>query len=576
MRQKLDVVDYYSTKFIETFIPENIMTTNRKNWMFRCVKSSVKEIPLRTLISEIHRLKREGKLFGLTPEEEYCSYIKEYLSNEEYQVYFKQKFPEIYHIMKIVLDATILFISEVMTRTEKYHKKINQIFFPDRHFETIADIDLDISDPHNHGQRTAKVFMDNGIVLYYKPHGIQKNILYQKVYNYICRKVKLAEQNVKYLDCGNYGWEEEVKPSPCTTVEEVRRFYMRMGIHLFLAYILSSSDLHGENIIAVGEYPVIVDFETFPGFTTSLSENDVTRRINEFIGDSVQHTGLLPCLVWRKDSNAVIVSALGNNRKITTPFRMPVIKNDKTSNICIQHELKEIEIARCTAWLKGKEMSPIDYTEELCMGFCKAYQCFLKDKNLKPMLLKFFEGKSRIVLRHTQQYFMYRFISLHPDFCCSAEARKNLLSVLYRDHEREKERETHAYEVESLLRMDIPFFEVKGDSTSLFDGDGKEYTEYFPNTPFEGWLRKISQLGIQDLEKQMQIIRLSIALLSQERKLLPKVNGYLPRERYKSFLNYHICKIAEWLSQVVFRDNMDIVLRIIFVYAMGFLVIYWS
>ena len=47
-----------------------------------------------------------------------------------------------------------------------------------------------------------------------------------------------------------------------------------MGIHLFLGYALGATDLHGENIIAHGEYHLIIDMETYPGYLKQQSEKD--------------------------------------------------------------------------------------------------------------------------------------------------------------------------------------------------------------------------------------------------------------------------------------------------------------
>lgn len=41
-----------------------------------------------------------------------------------------------------------------------------------------------------------------------------------------------------------------------------------------LGYALGATDLHGENIIAHGEYPVIIDMETYPGYLKQQSEKD--------------------------------------------------------------------------------------------------------------------------------------------------------------------------------------------------------------------------------------------------------------------------------------------------------------
>ena len=79
---------------------------------------------------------------------------------------------------------------------------------------------------------------------------------------------------------------------------EVEHYYFRMGIHLFLGYALGATDLHGENIIAHGEYPVIIDMETYPGYLKQQSEKDgssVEEKINKSteikLANSVIHTG---------------------------------------------------------------------------------------------------------------------------------------------------------------------------------------------------------------------------------------------------------------------------------------------
>ena len=125
----------------------------------------------------------------------------------------------------------------------------------------------------------AKVELDNGTILYYKPHSLDKNIKYQELYNYLCRKTGISCRTVQYLSHDSYGWEEKIENIPCKNESEVEHYYFRMGIHLFLGYALGATDLHGENIIAHGEYPVIIDMETYPGYLKQQSENNATRFI---------------------------------------------------------------------------------------------------------------------------------------------------------------------------------------------------------------------------------------------------------------------------------------------------------
>ena len=122
--------------------------------------------------------------------------------------------------------------------------------------------------------------------------------------------------------------------------------------------------------------------------------------------------------------------------------------------------------------LQGQAVNPADYTEELCRGFADAYRDCLQDSEAEKLLEQFFEGRFRILLRHSQQYAMYRLTSLHPGVLGSTEERRKLLEVLYEENMSECTKRLHDYEIESLMRMDIPYFELAGESRSLYDGAG--------------------------------------------------------------------------------------------------------
>lgn len=64
------------------------------------------------------------------------------------------------------------------------------------------------------------------------------------------------------LEKVDYGWTEEVVRKECIDSEEVTNFYKRVGVLAATAYVLGIGDLHYENIIAHGEFPVIIDAET--------------------------------------------------------------------------------------------------------------------------------------------------------------------------------------------------------------------------------------------------------------------------------------------------------------------------
>ena len=297
---------------------------------------------------------------------------------------------------------------------------------------------------------------------------------------------------MRCLSRQTYGWEENIENKSCNTKEEIERYYFRLGIHLFLGYALGATDLHGENIVAYGEHPVIIDMETYPGYITknsgSSTEEKAEIKIREKIMTSVLNTGILPVLTWGTGNNRVLMSAVNMHGKIRTPFKMPVVKDDKTSNIHIEYEQVEFEIKECIVRLNGELVNSEEYTGEIIRGFRMAYTEILQNQKLRNMLKTFFQGKSRVILRHTQQYYMYLFASFHPDYMKDRKQREELLQVLHKKGETQLQKELRDYEIQSLLELDIPYFEIDGNSRSIFDGNGKEYPEYLPCTPYEAWL----------------------------------------------------------------------------------------
>ena len=121
-------------------------------------------------------------------------------------------------------------------------------------------------DTHRGGRSVAKVELDNGTILYYKPHSLDKNIKYRNFITIYAEKQEFPAGRYNIYLMIPMDGKKKIENIPCKNESEVEHYYFRMGIHLFLGYALGATDLHGENIIAHGEYPVIIDMETYPGY----------------------------------------------------------------------------------------------------------------------------------------------------------------------------------------------------------------------------------------------------------------------------------------------------------------------
>ncbi len=102
-------------------------------------------------------------------------------------------------------------------------------------------------------------------LFFIKPHAMQQDRIFLNTYQWFCETLGLEVRSVHMLIRKNYAWVEEIKYAECQSTEEIQLFYKRLGVWMFCCYILSVGDMHYENMIASGAYPMIIDMETVPG-----------------------------------------------------------------------------------------------------------------------------------------------------------------------------------------------------------------------------------------------------------------------------------------------------------------------
>lgn len=106
----------------------------------------------------------------------------------------------------------------------------------------------------------------------------------------------------------------------------------------------------------------------------------------------------------------------------------------------IDYQPVEFEIKENTLKINDKIVNAYEYAGNLEQGFRFAYEKVLTDKAITEMLEAFYDTGARVILRHTQQYSMYRFLSWHPDYVGERKRRAQLLQVMHREGETETQK----------------------------------------------------------------------------------------------------------------------------------------
>jgi|GEM_PF-7043963 len=515
---------------------------------------NIERIVERVLIQDIHRKKETGFLQGKTPEEQYRFYHEKWLDCRENVYKILKEFPELARLLFMEIQCNYELADEILEHLETDYSQIIKTFCHGRDFGDIREVSF-MGDAHNRGKKTARVEMDNGVTVHYKPHCLQNSQRYQEIYAYLCKKAGISCIEQRYLIRDTYGWEKHIEWQCCHTEEEVRRYFFRMGIHLMLGYTLGVTDLHGENVMAHGEHPVIIDLETCPGYIIQTEESSVRRKTETLLAKSVLHTGILPVLTWGAGKEAVILSAV-NTGKIVTPFRVPAVKKAETSEMYIDYQPVEFEIKENTLKINDKIVNAYEYAGNLEQGFRFAYEKVLTDKAITEMLEAFYDTGARVILRHTQQYSMYRFLSWHPDYVGERKRRAQLLQVMHREGETETQKKIHDYEIQDLLENDIPCFHTEGRERCIYTGDGKSVKDYFPVSPYESWKIHMKHLGKKDCQYQCDLIWLSMTMQRKKRSsFYKKHSGTVQKTQIENQLKISLTGL--WIQQSLRRMEQD-------------------
>lgn len=153
----------------------------------------------------------------------------------------------------------------------------------------VSKIHFDLSEPHWHGRTVLRVRLSDGTEWYYKPRTGRHERAWAEIvsaFNRITSLPPLLAASV--ISKRKHCWTSAVTWKACRTRAETKRFYLRAGALLYLAHHLRAVDLHAENFVAHGEYPVLIDAETFlhPVISVPATAPDQP--------DSLIRTGMLP------------------------------------------------------------------------------------------------------------------------------------------------------------------------------------------------------------------------------------------------------------------------------------------
>ncbi|MEH2323611.1 MAG: type 2 lanthipeptide synthetase LanM family protein [Nostoc sp.] len=441
--------------------------------------------------------------------------------NEDGLIDFYQEYPVLARLVAIRTTFWFNVVEELLWRLAADFDEIQRTFQQET-LGQVVDIEYGLSDFHNNHHTVIILTFASGFKLVYKPKDLAIDEAFLNLLSWFNQQENLLSfKCLKVLNRSNYGWAEFVQPSPCQDKQAIQRYYQRTGMLLGVLHLLRASDCHCENLIACGEYPVIVDLETLiePQF---LVERDSSKPINALSlaeqllnKDSILCTNLLPRWLGVDGINAYDISALGSSDEQEIDASQPRFLNINTDNMYIKQEPIKLKTAKNLPLLDNCLIAPDDYVEDLIAGFQQMYHFLLSHQEVllasHSPLSQFIHRRIRFIFRGTQIYNVLQINALQPECLKDGVEYSIQLEALSRSflvtetkplfwsllHE----------ELRSMAQMDVPYFTTFSDSHQLFTG--------FSNIPLLNSLKnsyldvvnRLQQLSEEDSVRQIEIIR---------------------------------------------------------------------
>lgn len=419
------------------------------------------------------------------------------------------------------IDLWVAATTELLERLAADWPALDAAFGAPRPLGAVEHIKAGLSDPHNGGRSVVLLTFSSGQKVVYKPKNLQIEADYFALLSQLnAWGAAPSFRTPRVIARTTHGWAEFIPHTPCRTEEEACRYYQRAGMLLALIYVLGGTDCHYENLIACGEYPVVVDVETLMQHRMRLpaeveQNRDAIAFATSAVEGSVLQTGLLPSWQLGPAGQRYDISGLGGLDEQETPFRTLRWENVNTDGMAECYRPARTRARENVPLLDGAALAAAAYLEELLDGFEHMYRFLAARRTalLSPdgPLAPLASQPVRFIARGTRVYYALLRQVRRPetmregvDWGIEVEL---LTRALLAAAERPPLWPLLQAEYAALARLDVPFFTARPDGDALELGNGRTVEGWSEGPTFDQVLARLHQLGEDDLRQQTSIIR---------------------------------------------------------------------
>ncbi len=488
-----------------------------KDEFINSLHKALQVLSIKILIKELNVARLEGHLFGETSEERYIYFVEQYITNRSNYLELFMIYPVLGRLMTEKVSRSLDRLFEVLSRFLTDKNDIQTEFKCEDLF--LHSLTFDLGDSHKNGQHVMVLTIGDQ-KLVYKPRSLSVDEHYFQFVNWFNKKgFSHPLRAPRVINREIYGWQEFIPYEECDTHDGIQRFYYRQGGNLALLYALRSVDFHNENLIACGEYPILIDLETLFDNHTDIFTTEKIHKTSYELKESVLSTMMLPIKFNHKGVIDYDLSGIaGAGGQHSNNIKTFQIENYGQDNMYLAEKAAVSEGKNNVVRFQDVIIDPLSYSEAIQQGFMDGYRLLMNNReellSINGPIHSFSEDRARHVLRPTHVYEKFLDTSTQPKYLEDGAIREMLFDYLWSLSEHSKKSiEFIQSEIDDLLIQDVPYFTFVIGGKALYDSSDKTILNFYEKTSMELVHERIHRFSEEDLAKQLRYIKLSLSTL---------------------------------------------------------------
>lgn len=281
----------------------------------------------RLLLLELHAALRSGAISATDNAGQFAHFVQ-LATQPDFSAHLDQRYPALRARLQKMLAAQCHAVEELATRIVADRHDFSALL--GRPAGALLAVSLGKGDLHSQGRTVARLSFEGGNVMY-KPRSLRIDATLDAFLASVFGDTPDRVRVPRVIDRGSHGWAAFAAHRYCDGDRELQTYYRGLGHWLAVLRLIGGTDIHLENLIAVGPVPVVVDAESVFAPVIDMETSGYGQAYDvaaKLMMNSVLRTGIVPFRTAGLGMAGVDLSAAGALPGEQPRVRVPVIVED--------------------------------------------------------------------------------------------------------------------------------------------------------------------------------------------------------------------------------------------------------